>query len=154
MIGYGSKSLRVGDELYLVLGLHVLAALRPVAGGHRFVGLCYVQGLMYGEGLHPSRRPQSRYYPGSSTADEYWMIDPSELVREKRTAVPPRWEQLESRAEAFEYFRLSIPELFAKGYIQDPSWSPVGIEFGEQSMWLMEIGYDPVPIITEEITLV
>ncbi|KAL8688301.1 MAG: hypothetical protein Q9218_005752 [Villophora microphyllina] len=56
-LGLGPKGARKGDMLCVLLGLHVPCLLRPkeTKEGNtitwEFVGVCYVDGLMYGEGL-------------------------------------------------------------------------------------------------------
>ena len=45
------QCVREGDQIFVLLGGQVLYALRPVGGSYRFLGECYVHGLMDGEVL-------------------------------------------------------------------------------------------------------
>lgn len=45
------QCVREGDQIFVLLGGQVLYALRPVGGAYRFLGECYVHGLMDGEVL-------------------------------------------------------------------------------------------------------
>lgn len=133
MIGYGPKNLQMGDEIHLLLGIDMPVALRPTESGYRYQGVCYVHGLMHGEGLHSSRRPRSCYYPGSSTVNEPWVlssIEQREMAREQGRM--HYWLEFESREQAIEHLRSNASEMFSDGFIQDPLWSPDNIAFGEQ----------------------
>ena len=52
--GYIGKSVvepRLGDQVVVLLGCDYPLLLRAAQGSHQVVGVCYVQGLMYAEGL-------------------------------------------------------------------------------------------------------
>ncbi|KAL8689869.1 MAG: hypothetical protein Q9218_004557 [Villophora microphyllina] len=54
LLGFGPKSAREGDMICILIGLSIPCLLRPnesKRGTWKFVGVCYVDGLMYGEGL-------------------------------------------------------------------------------------------------------
>lgn len=48
-VGIGDVTLQPGDRVCVLLGGKIPFVLRPAGNGFRFVGECYVQGIMYGE---------------------------------------------------------------------------------------------------------
>lgn len=74
-IGFAPISTKVGDQIYLLFGSHVPIVLRPYGEKFKFIGACYIHGIMYGEGLHPNCFVNSQYYPGSNPSDEVWLLD-------------------------------------------------------------------------------
>ena len=53
-IGWVSPAAQEGDMVAAFWGTRILFTLRPVEGGYRLTGDCYLQGLMEGEGLKMS----------------------------------------------------------------------------------------------------
>lgn len=51
LVGAGEGQPSAGDSIVACLGLSLPLVLRPHAGSYRVVGPCYVQGIMYGEGI-------------------------------------------------------------------------------------------------------
>lgn len=125
-IGFGPRSMQIGDEIYLLLGLNCPVVLRLMEGCYRFVGCCYVHGLMYGEGLHPGRKPLPCNYPGSSRLDEFWPLLWSEqVVKERNACRSPQWLMFKGgKSEAYTYFEDHFLELINDSYILSPDWKP------------------------------
>lgn len=51
-VGLGPNVMLPGDQLCILFGGQQLYVLRPKGKFHQLVGQCFVQGLMWGEGLH------------------------------------------------------------------------------------------------------
>jgi Heterokaryon incompatibility protein (HET) len=154
-IGFGRR-MQIGDEIFPLLGIDYPIVLRPVKGGYEFVGLCYAHGLMYGEGLHLDRGPVTCYYPGSSEADEFWpLFWPERKPRETEAGLSAEWLTIEAKERnPREYFKERPPDLLEDRFILRPDWEPPWTAPGEDSLWLLERGFNPVPILTEDVILV
>jgi hypothetical protein len=55
-IGLGDITLQGGDLVCVLFGGKMPFVLRQVEGGYRFIGECYVHGIMLGEALEEGRR--------------------------------------------------------------------------------------------------
>ncbi|KZM20169.1 hypothetical protein ST47_g5195 [Ascochyta rabiei] len=59
-MGIGSNALKEGDVVVVLFGGNVPYLLRPVDSGYKFLGECYVPGLMDGEAAVPWRQAGSK----------------------------------------------------------------------------------------------
>jgi hypothetical protein len=50
-LGMGSKNMLQGDCVYVLLGCSIPVVLRPVEGGYKLLGECYIHGIMEGEAM-------------------------------------------------------------------------------------------------------
>jgi hypothetical protein len=62
LMGVGPDEMKEGDAIGMLFGGRVTYVLRPVYDGFRFVGECYVSGLMNGEAVQTWKDEGSKKY--------------------------------------------------------------------------------------------
>lgn len=48
-LGLGTEDLRDGDNIAILRGCNIPAVLREYQGGYKLIGMCYLDGVMFGE---------------------------------------------------------------------------------------------------------
>jgi len=61
LMGVGPDGMKEGDIIGILFGGRVPYVLRPVGDGFRFVGECYVSGLMNGEAVQTWKKGSKKY---------------------------------------------------------------------------------------------
>ena len=92
-----------GDQIYLLIGSHVLFVLRPVGEKVELIVACYVHGIIYGEGLHPDSGFDNQLYPGSTPGGR-WSFSDSKVQLATWTRVSENCDCLNGDGSIFEGF--------------------------------------------------
>ena len=75
--------------------------------------------------------------------------------KEEEADRSPEWHIIKAdESDTHEYFKERLPDLIENGFVLVPNWESPWTPPGEDSLWLLERGFNFVPILTKDVVLV